>query len=204
MSMAEGSIARRVRIRGVEVLASGWSMLKRTKLDYLRNDGTWQEQARETYDRGDGATILLYNLERRTIVLTRQFRFPAFVTGYDGLLIETPAGLLDGASPEERIRQECEEETGFRVREPRLVFAAYMSPGSVTERLYCYISAYDPADRVASGGGLAHEGEEIETLEPTIESALAMIADGRIVDGKTIMLIQHAALRIFPPGAIGK
>jgi nudix-type nucleoside diphosphatase (YffH/AdpP family) len=163
-------------------------MLRRTTIDYLRNDGTWQEQVRETYDRGDGATILLYNLERRTIVLTRQFRFPAFVTGHDGLLIETPAGLLDRASPEERIRQECEEETGFRVREPRLVFAAYMSPGSVTERLYCYVAA-------ASGGGLAHEGEEIETLAPTIELALAMIADGRILDGKTIMLIQHAALR---------
>jgi nudix-type nucleoside diphosphatase (YffH/AdpP family) len=152
---------------------------------------------RETYDRGNGATILLYDPQRRTVLLTRQFRYPAFVNGHDDLLIETPAGLLDDASPEDRIRAEVEEETGYRVCNVRQVFDAFMSPGSVTERLHFFVGAYSGADRVSEGGGNAEEGEDIERLEPTIEEALEMIADGCIRDGKTIMLLQYAALHIF-------
>lgn len=191
------SIADRVRIRKVETLSDNWGMLKRTTFDYRRSDGSWQSQTRETYDRGNGATILLYNVNQRTVILTHQFRLPAFVNGHDALLLETPAGLLDKASPDERIRAETEEETGYRVREPHQIYEAYMSPGSVTEKLTFYVAAYEPKDKVGRGGGLHHEGEDIDTLEVHFSDALAMIADGRIVDGKTIMLLQHAALAIF-------
>ncbi len=191
------SIADRVRIDDVTLLSDNWGQLKKTTFAYRRNDGSWQTQSRETYDRGDGCTILLYNLARRTVVLTRQFRFPAFVKGHDDLMIETPAGLLDQATPEDGIRKETEEETGFRIAKPRKVFEAFMSPGSVTERLYFFMAEYAHEDRVNDGGGLAHEGEEIEILEPTIEEALALVTAGQIVDGKTIMLLQHAALTVF-------
>lgn len=191
------SIADRVRVETVQTLSDDWYVLKKTVFSYRRNDGAWQRQSRETYDRGNGAVILLYDPERRTVVLTRQFRYPAFVNGYDDLLIEAPAGLLDNASPEDRIRAEVEEETGYRVRDVRPIFDAFMSPGSVTERLHFFVARYSAADRIAEGGGNADEGEDIERLEPTIDEALAMVADGRIRDGKTIMLVQYAALNIF-------
>jgi nudix-type nucleoside diphosphatase (YffH/AdpP family) len=190
-------ISDRVKVEEVSVLSNDWYLLKKTRFNYLRNDGTWQSQSRETYDRGNGATILLYDLERRTVVLIRQFRYPVFVNGYDDLLIETPAGLLDNESPEVRIRAETEEETGFQVTNVRRVFEAYMSPGSVTEKLYFFVGAYQPSDRIHEGGGHVEEGEDIDLMEPTIEEALAMIADGRICDAKTIMLLQYAALHLF-------
>ena len=193
------SIASRIRIEDVATLCEGWGVLKRTQLSYRRSDGTWQQQTRETYDRGNGATILLYDLKRRTVVLTRQFRLPAFVNGHDGLLIEAPAGKLEGAEPGECARKEAEEETGFKVGKPKKLFEAFMSPGSVTERLFFYAAPYKPSDRKSKGGGLAHEGEDIEVFEPTIEEAMAMLARGEIADGKTIMLLQHAKLAIFPP-----
>lgn len=191
------TIADRVRIHDVAVLSDDWYVLKKTTFEYRRSDGTWQKQSRETYDRGNGATILLYNFDRRSVILTRQFRFPAFANGYDDLLIETPAGLLDQTSPEQRIRAETEEETGYRIRTPKKVFEGFMSPGSVTEKLFFYVAPYEAKDRVGEGGGVASEGEDIDAFEVTIDEALTMIADGRIVDGKTIMLIQHAALTIF-------
>lgn len=191
------TISDRVKIEEVITLSSDWYVLKKTIFSFRRTDGQWQRQSRETYDRGNGATILLYDVQRRKVLLTRQFRYPAFVNGYDDLLIETPAGLLDKATPEERIKAEVEEETGYRVRDVRQVFEAFMSPGSVTERLHFFVAAYSAADQVSEGGGNADEGEDIERLEPTIEEALAMIADGRIRDGKTIMLLQYAALHIF-------
>src|SRR5215813_5070607 len=129
-----------IRIKDVQVLSDDWYLLKKTRFERLRRDGTWQELTRETYDRGNGATLLLYNLEKRSVVLTRQFRYPAFVNGHSGMLIEAAAGLLDQASPEERIRAEVEEETGFRVTSIRRVFEAFMSPGSVTERLYFFVA----------------------------------------------------------------
>jgi nudix-type nucleoside diphosphatase (YffH/AdpP family) len=191
------SITDRVRIEETTVLSDQWAVLTKTRFAFRRSDGEWQEQVRESYDRGNGATILLYDRARRTIVLTRQFRYPAYVNGYDDLLIETPAGLLDAMEPEARIRAETEEETGYRIGRIEKVFEAFMSPGSVTERLFFFIGEYRPSDRTSPGGGHAGGGEDIETLEVTIDEALAMIADGRIIDAKTIILIQHAALHIF-------
>ncbi len=187
----------RIRIHKVETLSHDWFLLQKTTFDYRRSDGSWQRQTRETYDRGHGATILLYNRARRTVVLVRQFRFPTWGNGHDGFLIETAAGLLDQASPEERIKAEVEEETGYRVSEVRKVFEAFMSPGSVTERLYFFVAEYDPASRPSQGGGIAEEGEDIEVLELPMDEALRMMADGRIADGKTIMLLQYAALHLL-------
>jgi nudix-type nucleoside diphosphatase (YffH/AdpP family) len=191
------SLKDRIRIKEEKLLSDNWAILKTTTLDFQRNDGTWQEQKRETYDRGHGATILLYSLAKRTVILVRQFRYTAFVTGHDDLLIETPAGKLDDLSPEECIRAESEQETGYRVRSPRKIFDVYMSPGSVTERVHFFVGEYEATDRVSDGGGHEDEGEDIETLEVTIEEALAMISDGRIIDGKTIMLVQYGALNLF-------
>jgi nudix-type nucleoside diphosphatase (YffH/AdpP family) len=192
------SVSDRVRIKDVRLLSDKKYILKATTFDWHRNNGEWQTQMRETYDRGNGAALLPYNLKRRTVVLVRQFRYPAFVNGYDDLLIETAAGMLDNASPEERIRAEAEEETGYRLHDVHKVFEAFMSPGAITEKLHFFVAEYEPEMRVSDGGGLADEGEEIEVLELSIEEALAMIADGRIVDAKTIMLVQYAALHIFP------
>lgn len=191
------AVAHRVRVQNVQVLSDDWYVLKKTTFAFQRGDGSWQTQSRETYDRGNGATILLYDPDRRTVVLTRQFRYPAFVNGHDDLLIEAPAGLLDQAGPEERIRAEVEEETGYRVRDVRRVFEAFMSPGSVTEKLYFFLGRYEPRDRLSAGGGAAEEGEDIEVIEIPIERALAMIDSGEIRDGKTIMLLQYAALHVF-------
>ncbi len=187
-----------VSIKRVEVLSDDWCVLKKTTFAYRRNNGEWQTQSRETYDRGDGATILLYNLAAQTVVLIRQFRFPAYVSGLaDGLLIETAAGLLDEASPEARIQAEAEEETGYRIGAVQKVFEAYMSPGSVTEKLFFFVAEYGPNSRVNSGGGVAAEGEDIEVLELTFIDALNMVSSGEIRDGKTIMLLQYAALKLF-------
>ena len=152
------SMKERLRIKKVETLADDWYVLKKTTFEIQRRDGTWQQQSRETYDRGNGATILLYNLARRTVVLVRQFRFPAFANGHSGLLIETPAGLLDEATPEDRIKAEVEEETGYRIDRVRKVFEAFMSPGSVTEKLYFFVAEYDSGDKASLGGGKHAEG----------------------------------------------
>jgi len=191
------TIADRVRIEKVELLSQNWGKLRKYTIAYRRNDGAWQTQPREVYDRGNGVTILLYDPTRRTVVLTRQFRLPAFVNGHDDLMIEAPAGLLEQASPEEGARKETEEETGFRIGKMEKVFEAFMSPGSVSEKLHFFMARYSPSDRTAKGGGLEHEGEEIDILEPTIDEALAMVRRGEIIDGKTIMLLQHAALTVF-------
>ena len=191
------AISDRIRVQNVRMLSDNHYTLKTTTLEWRRANGEWQTQHRETYDRGNGATLLPYNLAQRTVVLVRQFRYPAFVNGYDDLLIETAAGLLDNESPEVRIRAEAEEETGYRLGEIRKVFEAFMSPGSVTEKLHFFVAEYKPAMKIGSGGGIADEGEEIEVLELPIDVALAMIGDGRIADAKTIMLLQYAALHIF-------
>jgi len=188
-----------VRIREEQLLADDWHVLKKTTFDYRRRDGRWQTLTRETYDRGNGATALLYNLQRRTVLLTRQFRFPAYVNGHDGFLIEAAAGLLDQASPEERIRAELEEETGRRVGQLRKVFDVFMSPGSVTERLHFFIGEYDEQSQVGEGGGVEAEGEDIEVLELDADEALAMVQSGEIMDGKTVMLIQYLHLHVLVP-----
>lgn len=191
-----------VRIVNQHVLSDNWYLLKKIEFELRLQDGSWQPQAREVYDRGDGATILLYNLTRRTVILTRQFRIPAFVNGHSGYLIEAAAGLLDNASPEERIRLEAEEETGYRVNKVRKVYEAFMSPGSVTERIHFYIGEYQQEDRVSAGGGLADEGEHIEVLELPYAQAIEMVEDGRIMDGKTIILLQYLRHVMPPSGAL--
>ena len=177
------------------VLSDDWYVLKKTRFRHLRRDGRWQELVRETYDRGNGAVLLLFNAARGTVVLTRQFRFPAYVNGCaDGMLIEACAGLLDGEDPLACIRGEAEEETGFIVHAARKLFEIYMSPGSVTEKLHFFVAEYEAHDRSSAGGGDAAEGEDIEVLELPLRTAIAMIGTGAIQDGKTIMLLQHAAL----------
>ncbi|UYM05999.1 NUDIX domain-containing protein [Solicola gregarius] len=183
-----------VVVRDVAVTSDGWHVLRRTTFDYRRRSGEWVTQERETYDRGNGATILLYDPERRMVLLAKQFRFSVYVNGHaDGMLIETAAGLLDSDDPETAIRREASEEVGVAVGEMQHVFNAYMSPGSVTERLHFFAAPYSARDRGA-GGGLEAEGEDIEVLEVPVDEALAMTRDGRITDGKTIMLLQWAVL----------
>lgn len=191
------SVKDRVRVHETRLLSDNWYVLKTTTFDWKRRDGTWQTQAREHYDRGNGAVLLPYDLARRTVLLVKQFRYPAFVNGYDDLLIEAAAGLLDDAEPEVRIRAEVEEELGYRLGEVTKVFEAFMSPGSVTEILHFFVAPYDASMRIGDGGGHPDEGEDIEVLELGIDEALAMVADGRIRDAKTIMLLQHAVLTVF-------
>jgi nudix-type nucleoside diphosphatase (YffH/AdpP family) len=184
-----------VVVRDVEVTSDGWHVLRRTTYDYRRRSGRWVTEQRETYDRGNGATILVYDVGRGTVLLTRQFRFPVYVNGHpDGMLIEAAAGLLDDDDPETAIRREASEELGVELGELEHVFDVFMSPGSVTECVHFYAAPYTAADRISAGGGLAEDGEDIEVLELAFDDALAMTRDGRIADGKTIMLLQWAAL----------
>jgi GDP-mannose pyrophosphatase NudK len=185
----------RIKIADVQVLSDDWYVLKKSTFDYLRSDGTWQRQSRETYDRGNGAAVLLYNRSRKTVILTRQFRFPTFVNGNaDGMMIEACAGLLDQDDPASCVRREAEEEAGYRVRDVRKVLEAYMSPGSVTERVFLFVGEYDHDDKVSSGGGDKREGEDIEVLELAFDKAIEMVDEGLICDAKTIMLLQYAKL----------
>ena len=189
----------RIRIRSQEILSDDWAILKKTTFDYRRRDGVWETQVRQTYDRGDGAAILPFDPDRGTVLLVRQFRWPAFVTGHKEPLIEVCAGLLDKDAPETCIRKEAEEELGYRLNGVKLVFTPYMSPGSVTERLWLFAARYTPADRISEGGGAPDEGEDIEVLEMPVDDALAAILDGRIIDAKTILLLQHLKLN---PGVL--
>lgn len=184
-----------VKIINTEVLSDNWYTLKKITYQYSLKDGTIQTQDREAYDRGNGAVILLYNKEQQTVILTRQFRLPTYINGNEsGLLIEACAGLLDKDNAEDCIKRETEEETGYQVTEIRKIFEAYMSPGSVTEILYFFIAAYTKDMKIHEGGGLAHEQENIEVLELSIDQAMAMVANGEIKDGKTIMLLQYVKL----------
>lgn len=192
---AMAATRERVRIVDTTVLSDDWYVLRKVTFDFLRRDGTWQRLSRETYDRGNGATILLRQAETGDVLLTRQFRMPAFVSGHDGMLLEAAAGLLDDATPEARIRAEAEEETGYRVRGVRKVFEAFMSPGSVTEKLHFFVGEYDASLRTGAGGGVAAEGEDLEVVEMPLQAALDAVERGEIVDAKTIMLLQYVALR---------
>jgi len=179
-----------------EVLSDNWYVLRKVHYRVRKPDGTWAERTREAYDRGNGATILLYDLQRRTVLLTRQFRLPTYVNGNaSGMLLETCAGLLDADNPEDAIRRETREETGYEIGVVRKVFEAYMSPGSVTEILHFFIAEYSAAARVSDGGGI--DDEDIEVVEMDFDAALAAIRSGAIRDGKTIMLLQYAALHLF-------
>jgi nudix-type nucleoside diphosphatase (YffH/AdpP family) len=185
----------RVRMTGIEVLSDNWYTLRKATFEFEGPDGEWRTEHREAYDRGNGATVLLYDPERSTIVLTRQFRMPAFLNEHpDGMLVETPGGLLDGDDPLTAMRRELEEETGYVVSELAQLYDVYMSPGSVTERVIFFHGTYSPHARTSAGGGHEAEGEHIEVFEPTLDEAAAMIERGEIRDGKTIMLIQWAQL----------
>lgn len=185
----------KVKITDTQILSDNWYTLKKLTYQIQKSNGEWQTQEREAYDRGNGATILLYNKSQRTVILTRQFRLPTYINGNEsGMLIETCAGLLDKDDPEECIRRETEEETGYKIAAVQKVFEAYMSPGSVTELIYFFIAEYSSEMKINEGGGMEHEQEDIEVLEIGIDEAYNMISDGRIRDGKTILLIQYLKL----------
>ncbi|RYU75820.1 GDP-mannose pyrophosphatase NudK [Hymenobacter persicinus] len=184
----------RIRLRNQTVLSDNWYTLRKITFDYQRKNGTWETHSREAYDRGNGATILLHNPAADTVILTRQFRLPTFVNGNPtGLLIETCAGLLDDEHPDAAIVRETEEETGYRLTAVQKVMEAYMSPGSVTERLFFYLAEYSAATERRAGGGIGEE--EIDVLEMPLTEALGMVTTGQIQDGKTIMLLQHLRLQ---------
>lgn len=179
-----------------EVLFDNWARLKRVTYEYSRGDGEWEAQKREVYDRGNGAVILLYNTEQNTVILTRQFRLATYLNGnHTGMLIEACAGLLDDDSPEEAIRRETEEETGYKISKVKKIFESYMSPGSVTEILYFFVAEYSSDMKVNDGGGIAHEQENIEVMEMKFKDGVRMIENGEIKDAKTIMLLQYLQLQ---------
>jgi nudix-type nucleoside diphosphatase (YffH/AdpP family) len=184
----------RIRIYEEKTLSDNWYTLKKISFKYQRKNGQWEDQSREAYDRGNGATILLYNKDKQTVILTRQFRLPTYVNGNPtGMLIEACAGLLDQDGPETAIKREAEEETGYKVSRVQKIFEAYMSPGSVTERLFFYIAEYGESDKITSGGGV--EDEEIDVLELPFSQALLLMENGEIQDGKTIILLQYLQLK---------
>ena len=185
----------KIHIIDTEILSKNWYTLKKVTYQFTKEDGSVQTHSREAYDRGNGATILLYNTEFKTVILTKQFRLPTFITGNPtGMLIEACAGLLDQDNPEDCIRRETEEETGYEVKDVRKVFEAYMSPGSVTEILYFFVAEYTQSMKKNEGGGIEHEQEDIEVLEIPIDQAMHMVSSGEIRDAKTIMLLQHIKL----------
>lgn len=178
-----------------DVLSDNWYTLNKYTYEYQKDNGEWETQIRESYDRGNGAAILLYNKKKGTVILTKQFRMPTYVNGNpSGMMIEVCAGLLDGADPEECIIKEVEEETGYKIYHVKKVFESYMSPGSVTEILHFFIGEYEEQMKVGEGGGAEDESENIEVLEVLSDKALNMIGSGEIKDAKTIMLLQYASL----------
>jgi len=186
----------KVRNLSVEVLSDNWYTLNKLSFEYQTKEGEWQHQEREAYDRGNGATILLYNKQQKTIILTKQFRAPSYINGNEsGMMIEACAGLLDNDNPEDCIKKEAIEETGYKVSNVTKIFESYMSPGSVTEIVYFFIAEYSQEMKVSTGGGLEYEQEEIEILEYNIDDALNMIQTGEIKDAKTIMLLQYVRLQ---------
>lgn len=184
-----------IKITNTEILSDNWYTLKKVTYTYTKKDGTIHTQSREAYDRGNGATIMLYNQAQRSVILTKQFRLPTYINGNKtGMMIEACAGLLDEENAEDCIRREAEEETGYKITAVRKIFEAYMSPGSVTEILHFFIAAYDKEMKISEGGGAAHEEENIDVLEVNFDAAMQMIKDGEIRDAKTIMLLQYLRL----------
>lgn len=185
-----------VKILKTEILSDNWYTLRKVTFTRKLRDGSWQQQSREAYDRGNGATILLYNKLQKTVILTQQFRLPTFVNGNPtGMLIEACAGLLDKENAEDCIKRETEEETGYKISDVRRIFELYMSPGSVTEILYFFIAEYSKDMKVNEGGGAEHEQENIEVLELPFEKALRMVESGEIRDAKTVILLQYLQLK---------
>ncbi len=187
----------KVRNMKVSILSDNWYTLNKVDFEYLNNQNTWEHQSREAYDRGNGAVVLLYNPDQKTVILTRQFRMPTYLNkNSDGMMIEACAGLLDENDPKTAIIKEIEEETRYRIKTVEKVFESYMSPGSVTEILHFFIATYSESQKVSAGGGAADETENIEVLEYSFQEALALIKTGEIKDGKTIMLLQYAQINL--------
>ena len=184
-----------INIIDTSILSDNWYILRKITYEYINKSGEVQVHSREAYDRGNGATILLYNKAEGTVILTKQFRLPTFINGNEtGMLIETCAGLLDLDNPEDCIRRETEEETGYKITDVRKIYEAYMSPGSVTEILYFFVAEYTKDMKVAEGGGVADEQENIEVLELKFDDAMQMLKTGEIRDAKTIMLLQYVKM----------
>ncbi|TAL81754.1 MAG: GDP-mannose pyrophosphatase [Beijerinckiaceae bacterium] len=183
-----------IKILAREIISRGFGVLQKVTVRRRKFDATSQEISREVYDSGDGAAILLYDPDRRCVLLVRQFRLAAWLSSGRESLIEVCAGKLEGLDPARRIVMEVEEETGFGIKEPRFLFEAFMSPGVFSERLSFFVAPYSPADKTGGGGGLADDNEDIQILEPTLDEALEMIARGEIVDAKTILLLNYARL----------
>ncbi len=187
----------RVRVVKTEILSDSWARLEAAHFDYLNSGGQWERQVREVYNRGHGAAILLYNLTARSVILIRQFRYPVFTEDGDGFMIEVPAGVIDNGNPEQTVKAETEQETGYRIGSVQSLFKAYVSPGSVTECLHYYCAPYSASDKIGDGGGLDAEGEDIEVMEVDFAVAMSWVESGKINDAKTILLLQHAALHLF-------
>jgi len=185
----------KIKLVAEEVLSDNWYTLRKFTFDYQLGNGNWERQSREAYDRGNGATILLYNTEKQTVILTRQFRLPTYTNGNQtGMMIEACAGLLDKDNAEDCIKRETEEETGYKIKSVKKIFEAYMSPGSVTEILYFFVAEYSEEMKVSNGGGCETEQENIEVMEVSFLNAIKMIAEGEIKDAKTMLLIQYAQI----------
>jgi len=185
----------KINVVSEEILSDNWYTLRKFTFDYQRADGSWERQSREAYDRGNGATILLYNTEKQTVILTKQFRLPTYTNGNtSGMMIEACAGLLDKDNAEDCIKRETEEETGYKIKSVRKIFEAYMSPGSVTEILYFFVAEYADDMKVGDGGGCDTEQENIEVMEIPFSEAIEMVTSGEIKDAKTMLLIQYAQI----------
>lgn len=185
-------MSKRFKNIQIETLSKQWATLEKVTFDYQMADGRWVEQKRESYNRGDGAVILLFNKKKKTVILTKQFRMPTYFNGNeDGFMIEACAGMLDKDHPEECIIREVEEETGYRIPKAEKVFELFSTPGAVTEKLYYYIGEYEDNMKVSSGGGLDEENEDIEVLELSFQKALDMMFSGEIEDAKTVILLQY-------------
>jgi len=191
------TVKDRIRVKDVRVISDQPYTLRSTTFEWRRSNGDWQTQQRQTFDRGNGVALLPCNRAQETVILIRQFRYPTYINGHDGLMVEAPAGTLGDIDPEVRMRLEAEEEIGYRLGEMRKIFEAYMSPGAVTEKLHFFVAEYRSDMKISNGGGLVDEAEDIEPMELPFAEAFAMIGDGQIVDAKTIMLLQYAALNIF-------
>ena len=185
----------KVKINNIENLSNNWYTLDKVDFDYQTKDGKWQNQLRESYDRGDGAAILLYNTKNKTVILTKQFRMPSYLNEHeDGMMIEVCAGMLDKQDPITCIINEAEEETGYKILNPKKIFEIYSTPGAVTEKIHYFIAEYSNEMKISEGGGLEEETEEIEVLELDFNKAIHMVSSGEICDAKTIILLQYAQI----------
>lgn len=191
----------RAKVVKTEILSDNYYTLKRVTVEYTRTDGRVETQVREAFDRGNGAAILLYQPDRRMVLLTRQFRLPAFISGHpSGMLIEVCAGMMDESDPVKTIIRETLEETGYRLTQVERLFEAYTSPGAVTEKMHFFMGAYDASMKEEEGGGAFEEQEDIQLVEMDIWDALKKVRSGEIEDAKTIVLLQHYALSLLQEG----